>query len=259
MQVQKKIFNVPLGIIRSSSKLNPSQILHFHPFEWFYISTEQNWDCNCAFISVHRLRQPAVLCVPETGENSSSCVRNTEKEQAQIHQRFFHQSQISNGNFSFKQRFCRKCCFLTEKVSHQNEVDVNSETLQSCLGELWLICFFPCSPSPTLSRTFGKHNLFPRLWSEQGSSEPDPEQALQAVQTEDGHKTQTFLYKNTTKIQIRGIKYLISAFGWKFRACKGRGFHFPPAARWKSHLQPLIAREFSLLSLLCSQLTAPPI
>lgn len=137
-------------------------------------------------IYIYRLSQPAMFCVVETGKNSSSCLRNTEKEQAQIHQRFFHQSQISNGNFSFKQHFCRKCCFLTEELSHQNEVDVNSEILQLGLWELWFVCFFSCSPSPDLSRTFGKYNLFPRLWSEQGSwweAQPDPEQTLQQTET----------------------------------------------------------------------------
>lgn len=126
-------------------------------------------------IYIYRLSHWATLCVVGTGKNFSSYLRNTEKDQAQIHQRFFHQSQISNGNFSFKQHFCRKMLFSAEGLEHQHEVRVDSEILQLCLRELRFISFSPAllhgwsCPGPNLSRTLGRQDLLPRLWSEQGS------------------------------------------------------------------------------------------
>lgn len=118
-------------------------------------------------IYIYRLSQPAALCVVETGKNFSSCL----KKQTQIHQRFLHHSQISIGNFSFKQHSCRKRCFLTEKLNHQNEVYVNSEILQSCLWELGFICFFfllssmaGALPAQILPGHLANTVLFPRLW-----------------------------------------------------------------------------------------------
>lgn len=196
-------------------------------------------------IYIYRLSHWATLCVVGTGKNFSSCLRNTEKDQAQIHQRFLHQSQISNGNFSFKQHFCRKCSFLLKGWSTNMKYVLILKYCNCALENWGLFVFLLLSSmagaalAQTSAGPLADRICYPGSGLSRDPSreaQPDPEQTLQAVANwarmavRDRRK---ITHKNKTKIQIIGIKYPISAFYWKPHARKGRWIPLPPCLQVK--------------------------